>query len=117
MSDLKEYIWKSKDGADLKMIEMDEAHLQAAHTHACAKEYLYHQKTGFFSDLRDQLEEVAEKRNIRLYYPDETHPSPKWSNYFCNIRHAKAITLAPVVRKVAMASYVGLEQVNVLGDI
>jgi len=115
MNNFDNYIWKSKDGADLKMIEMDAQHLQAAHTHACAKEFQYHQKTGFFSDLRDQLEEVAMERGIELAFPDETHPSPKWGAYFCNIRKTKAIT-PTVVRRSALASYVGLKEVNTLGD-
>jgi len=110
------YMWKDGDGTFLDMRTMDPKHLQAAHTHACVKEYSYHQKTGFFSDLRDQLEEIAENRDILLNYPDETHPSPKWNNYFCAIRKARGITPTVLVRKIPLATYSGLKQVNVFTD-
>jgi len=89
----KTNVWIDKDGTELDMSTMDAKHLQYAHTHACAKEIKYYHMSGRFTDLRDQLEEVAKSRGIRLIYPDETHPSPKWNNYFCAVRKQKGITL------------------------
>ena len=106
------YIWKDSTGANLDMMTMDEKHLQYAHTHACGQEFKYHQLSGFFSDKRDQLEEVAELRGIKLIYPDQKHPSPKWGNYFCNTRKTKAIV--PIKAQSPIESYKGLEQINVL---
>lgn len=107
---LKEFIWLSKDGARIKMIDMDEKHLQYAYTHACVKEYEYHLKSGGFSDLREQLEAVAEARNIKLAQPDETHPSPKWRNYFCAQRQTKKVVLSKA--QPSIANYKGLEQID-----
>ena len=96
MENTNKYIWLDKEGNQLDMRTMDVKHLQYAHTHACAKEFKYHELSGKFSDLRDVLEEVAESRNIALSYPDENHPSPKWNGYFCSLRKSKGITLTKV---------------------
>jgi hypothetical protein len=105
------YIWKDADGKNISMREMDPKHLQYAHTHACGQEFKYHNLSGFFSDKRDQLEEVAAERGIELIFPDEKHPSPKWGTYFCNIRKTKKVTLT---KSPLLSTYVGLEKVNIL---
>jgi len=107
------YIWKDSEGRELDMMQMEEKHLQYAHTHACGQEFKYHKLSGFFSDKRDELEEVAEKRGIKLIYPDEKHPSPKWGNYFCAVQQTKKI-VPTFVRQSSIVRYTGLEQVNVL---
>lgn len=111
------YVWKDVEGKNLAMMTMTAQHIQYAHTHACAQEFKYHQLSGFFSDKRDELEEVALLRGIELAFPDEKHPSPKWGNYFgklrelCNERKIKVVT--PVLKKPLLDEYKGLEQVNV----
>ena len=106
------YIWKDSEGRELDMIQMDEKHIQYAHTHACGQEFKYHKLSGFFSDKRDELEEVAELRGIKLIYPDEKHPSPKWGNYFCAVRQTKKVTLQ-IAKRPSIEQYKGLEQVRV----
>ncbi len=106
------YIWKDATGNNILMSEMDPKHLQYAHTHACGQEFKYHNLSGFFSDKRDQLEEVAALRGIELIFPDEKHPSPKWGTYFCNIRKTKAVT--PQRTSPLLSEYKGLEKVNIL---
>jgi hypothetical protein len=109
------YIWKDKDGIELNMLEMNEKHLQYAHSHACGQEFKYHQLSGFFSDKRDQLEEIAQLRGIELSYPDESnHPSKKWGTYFCNIRKTKAVVPVLATRQPLIESYKGLEKINIL---
>lgn len=107
---MKDYKWLTKDGALIKMVDMDAKHLQYAYTHACVKEYEYHLKSGGFSDLREQLEAVAESRNIKLAQPDETHPSPKWANYFCARRKTEKVVLSKV--QPSISSYKGLKEVD-----
>jgi hypothetical protein len=114
MTPTNNYIWKDINGVELDMMQMDEKHLQYAHTHACIKEFKYHELSGFFSDKRDQLEEVAKLRKIELSFPDEAHPSKKWGNYFCNIRKTKAVVPVLAIRQPLMKNYKGLEQVNIL---
>lgn len=82
MPTFNDFKWLTKDGKHLKMVEMDSKHIQAAHAHACAKEFEYFYKSGFFSDLRDQLEQVAEAKGISLAAPDENHPNSKKAEYF-----------------------------------
>lgn len=106
----KNYVWLDKEGTKLPMIDMDAEHLKSAFNHACMKEFIYHQRTGFFSDLRDQLEEVAEKRGIELIYPDENHPSPKWKGYFNALRKRAQKVFKPTVLEDK------LEEVNSSGD-
>ena len=110
-SELKEFVWIDKEGTKLRMLEMDEKHLQYAHTHACLKEFHHHNMGSLFSDLRDQLETIAEHRQIKLFYPDETHPSPKFGQFFCNVRKTKKVI---PVRTTFLDNYKGLEQVNTL---
>lgn len=110
---INDFIWIDKEGTVLKMIEMDEKHLQYAHTHSCLKEFHHHNMGSIFSNLRDQIETVAELRGIKLFYPDETHPSPKFGAFFCNVRKVKAVTPA-TARATALDNYKGLEQVNSL---
>jgi len=107
------YFWKDGTGQYLDMMKMDIKHFQFAHTHACGQEFKYHQLSGFFSDKRDQLEEIAEKRGIKLIYPDEKHPSEKWGNYFCAIRQTKKV-VPTFVRRPSITEFKGLEQVHVL---
>ncbi len=105
------YVWLDATGNKLKMIDMDAKHLQYAHTHACGQEFKHHKMSGFFSDLRDQLEEVAALRGVELVFPDEKHPSPKWGNYFKNIRKTKA--MLPINKVTPLLSnYSGLKEVN-----
>ena len=106
------YFWKDATGENLNMMQMDEKHLQYAHTHACGQEFKYHKLSGFFSDKRDELEEVATLRGIDLIYPDEKHPSEKWGNYFCAIRQTKMVTLQ--VRRPSIEKFQGLKQIHVL---
>ncbi len=113
MTEQKKYYWKDGENHLLDMMQMDEKHLQYAHTHACGQEFKYHKLSGFFSDKRDQLEEVAELRQIKLIYPDEKHPSPKWGNYFCAIRQTKMVTPS-IMKRPSVEKYKGLEQVNIL---
>lgn len=110
MDNLNNFVWRTKDGATLKMIDMDVKHLQYAYAYACLKEFDYHIRSGNFSDLRDQMEAVAEARGIVLLYPDDKHPSGKCKQYFCNLRKTKAITPRAVTAKVV--NYIGLEKVN-----
>lgn len=107
------YFWKDAEGKKLNMLEMEVKHLQYAHTHACGQEFKYHKLSGFFSDKRDEFEEIAELRGIKLAYPDEKHPSPKWGNYFCAIRQTKKVTLQ-IVKRPSIEDYKGLEQVRIL---
>lgn len=108
---LENFVWLDKEGSPLKMLEMDEKHLQYAHTHACLKEFHHHNMGSLFCNLRDQIEAIAEHRGIKLYYPDETHPSPKFGKYFCTVRQNKKV--API-RATSFDKYRGLEQVNSL---
>lgn len=85
---LEEYFWMTRDNAKLLMVNMDPKHLQAAHTHACEKEWEYFQRQNIFNSLRDKLEEVAKKRGIELKHPDQRFPSKRWGRYFEAMRHA-----------------------------
>ena len=107
------YFWKDSDGVICNMMEMNEKHLQFAHTHACGQEFKFHKMSGFFSDKRDQLEEVAAVRGINLAYPDEKHPSEKWGNYFCAIRQTKMVAPS-IMKRPSILEFKGLEQVHVL---
>ena len=107
------YFWKDATGNYLNMMKMNSTHLQYAHTHACGKEFEHHKLSGFFSDKRDQLEEVAAIRGITLIYPDEKHPSEKWGNYFCAIRQTKKV-VPTFVRRPSIVDFKGLEKINTL---
>jgi len=98
------HFWKDGTGKFIDMMKMDIKHLQYAHTHACGQEFKYHILTGFFSDKRDELEEVAAKRGIKLIYPDQNHPNEKWGNYFCAIRQTKKV-VPTFVRQPLIASF------------
>lgn len=89
--DLSQYYWMTKDNQRLRMVDMEERHIKAAHTHACQQEYKYFEKQNIFNSLREMLEKVAESRGIVLKYPDERFPSPKWGNYFCAMRQVKTV--------------------------
>lgn len=95
--DITQFYWITKDNAKIRMIDMEVRHLQAAHTHACEKEFEYFHKQNIFNSLREMLEKVAAAREIALKYPDERFPSKKWGKYFCAIRQTNAIVPEPIV--------------------
>lgn len=79
---IKEGIWKGADGKAFKMSEMSEEHLQKAFSRCCSQEFQAFNRQNMFDSLRNKIQEIAKQRGIKLSYPDERFPSPKWGNFF-----------------------------------
>lgn len=102
------YIWLTKDRGEVKMIDMDDKHIQFAHKRACIKEVEYHNKASKYSELRDQLEEVASSKGIILDDPD-TYVT---GNYFKNCR-----TLKKAIKDKNIGNILMMPDIEVLGKV
>jgi len=108
------YFWKDGTGQYLDMMKMDIRHFQYAHTHACGQEFKYHQLYNFFSEKREQFEEIAKTRKIKLIYPDEKYPSDKWKDFFHFMRYVKEKVVPTCAKRPSIENFKGLEQIHVL---
>lgn len=96
---LEQFFWMTQDNTKLRMVDMDPKHLQAAHTHACEKEFEYFQRQNIFNSLVEKLEAVAKARGIILKHPDERFPSKRWGKYFSSIRTTNQMKATDVGEK------------------
>lgn len=77
----QEPVWKTKKGKEIPMTELTDAQLRKAKLYAQSKILHYHNRVNRFDILVEQLEEVAESRNIEL--PDYNR------DYFKNEKRLK----------------------------
>lgn len=87
----EQYYWIGRDGTKIFMKDMSPDYLQRAHTHISIKELDLFNKLNNFNELKEQLEEIASLKGIKLKDPDQLTTTGAWGKYFCNRRSTKAI--------------------------
>jgi hypothetical protein len=88
MSDKRK--WMNKNGITVLMVDMDESYLRTAHLSICIREVEMHNKLNTLHRLREELEEVAQEREIKLDEPDVRFPHPRWGQYLAQDRKIKS---------------------------
>ena len=90
MSKVNTNIWLTRDGREIPIDKMEPSHLQSAFLSLNEREYdifteindLY-KKLNSITLLKSKLRRSADKRAIKLIYPDQKYPhAKKWGIYF-----------------------------------
>lgn len=109
MSLLDHNVWVTKDNRKIPVGKMDNGHLKGAFLHSCRREFDLHRqivelydKINMQQKLKNMLLTEANKRKLKLTYPDEaTNVSPaEFGDYFKAER--KELAMSPEVPKTAV---------------